>query len=208
MSETSQGPGWWQASDGKWYAPQPQQQAPPPVVVVQKKGGCLRWVGIATLVLVGLIIVGIVIAVAGGGSSKKATTSAPAADQKTYTVGQTAHTGDFDVTLNTVENPYKPTNQFETAPAGQHFVALELTVKNTSTEKKPMSTLLGTELFDSQSRPWRVALAGTGRPQLDGDVAVGEARRGWVTFGVGDDASGLRLRLKGNLTATGSVFVF
>lgn len=23
MSDTSQGPGWWQASDGKWYAPQP-----------------------------------------------------------------------------------------------------------------------------------------------------------------------------------------
>ena len=23
MSDTSQGPGWWQASDGKWYPPQP-----------------------------------------------------------------------------------------------------------------------------------------------------------------------------------------
>ena len=22
MSDTSQGPGWWQASDGKWYAPE------------------------------------------------------------------------------------------------------------------------------------------------------------------------------------------
>ena len=34
MSDTSQGPGWWQASDGKWYAPQPpvqvQPAAPPP----------------------------------------------------------------------------------------------------------------------------------------------------------------------------------
>lgn len=34
MSDVSQGPGWWQASDGKWYPPQqqpgpaPQQQAP------------------------------------------------------------------------------------------------------------------------------------------------------------------------------------
>ena len=25
MSDTSQGPGWWQASDGKWYPP---EQAP------------------------------------------------------------------------------------------------------------------------------------------------------------------------------------
>jgi uncharacterized RDD family membrane protein YckC len=29
MSDVSQGPGWWEASDGKWYPP--QSQAPPPV---------------------------------------------------------------------------------------------------------------------------------------------------------------------------------
>lgn len=27
MSDISQGPGWWQASDGKWYAPQPAPAA-------------------------------------------------------------------------------------------------------------------------------------------------------------------------------------
>jgi hypothetical protein len=33
MSDVSQGPGWWQASDGKWYAPElhPDYQAPAPV---------------------------------------------------------------------------------------------------------------------------------------------------------------------------------
>ena len=30
MSDTSQGPGWWIASDSKWYPPQPQQAPPPP----------------------------------------------------------------------------------------------------------------------------------------------------------------------------------
>ena len=31
MSDTSGGPGWWQASDGKWYPPQPYPgQLPPP----------------------------------------------------------------------------------------------------------------------------------------------------------------------------------
>ncbi len=30
MSDASQGPGWWQASDGKWYPPQPQPAATPP----------------------------------------------------------------------------------------------------------------------------------------------------------------------------------
>jgi uncharacterized RDD family membrane protein YckC len=30
MSETSQGPGWWQASDGKWYAPEQHANYLPP----------------------------------------------------------------------------------------------------------------------------------------------------------------------------------
>jgi hypothetical protein len=30
MSDTSQGPGWWLASDNKWYPPQPVQAPPPP----------------------------------------------------------------------------------------------------------------------------------------------------------------------------------
>ena len=30
MSSASQGPGWWQASDGNWYPPQEQSAPPPP----------------------------------------------------------------------------------------------------------------------------------------------------------------------------------
>ncbi len=30
MSDASQGPGWWLASDGKWYPPQTEASAPPP----------------------------------------------------------------------------------------------------------------------------------------------------------------------------------
>ena len=29
MSDVSQGPGWWQAADGKWYPPAPPQPQPP-----------------------------------------------------------------------------------------------------------------------------------------------------------------------------------
>lgn len=28
MSDTAQGPGWWQATDGKWYAPQRRPSSP------------------------------------------------------------------------------------------------------------------------------------------------------------------------------------
>ncbi len=51
MSDTSQGPGWWLASDGKWYPPQG------PTVVAPKAGmsGCLK---------VGLIVGGIFVLLA------------------------------------------------------------------------------------------------------------------------------------------------
>ena len=29
MSQQPQGPGWWRASDGRWYPPQPSQPGPP-----------------------------------------------------------------------------------------------------------------------------------------------------------------------------------
>lgn len=73
MSDVAQGPGWWQASDGKWYPPQGgQQQYPqaqqqyPTAPQKNKRSGCLT----AFLILAGLGVVAIVIvviaAVAGG----------------------------------------------------------------------------------------------------------------------------------------------
>lgn len=32
MTETARGPDWWQASDGKWYPPQPEAPQPVPVM--------------------------------------------------------------------------------------------------------------------------------------------------------------------------------
>lgn len=40
MSDSSQGPGWWLASDGKWYAPQAPQVPPPPAPAKSGMSGC------------------------------------------------------------------------------------------------------------------------------------------------------------------------
>ncbi len=45
MSDTSQGPGWWLASDGKWYPPQPVPQFPPPPPGVYGSQGPGWWQG-------------------------------------------------------------------------------------------------------------------------------------------------------------------
>ena len=73
MSDTSLGPGWWQASDGKWYAPREASDqplpAPPAGPPAKQKSnpkagrGCL-----VALVLAGAGV-GLVIALSAGGSS-------------------------------------------------------------------------------------------------------------------------------------------
>jgi hypothetical protein len=126
--------------------------------------------------------------------------------QDVYAVGDTAHTSDLDVTVHQVQDPFEPTNEFETPQAGNRFVAVEAELTNGTDEPITWSSIMGAELTDSQNRPYTIALAGTDLPQLDGDVPAGGGRRGWVTFEVPQDATGLQLRIKGSLTAEGSLF--
>lgn len=54
MSSTPQGPGWWQASDGRWYPPQP-------TTVVVRNDGCLRALGVGAAVVLGLLVLLVVV---------------------------------------------------------------------------------------------------------------------------------------------------
>ena len=88
MSDGSQGAGWWQASDGKWYAPQQQPAPPPPpgnMKPRRRRGrGCL----ISLLAAFGLlVIIIIVVAVAASSSSKPGG-------------GTTAHPASADVSIS------------------------------------------------------------------------------------------------------------
>lgn len=81
MSDVSQGPGWWQASDGRWYPPQPAAPAappppppgPPPVpqwggppAAKPSNRGCLIALGIVGgLVLLGIVAVVVVVVAVG-----------------------------------------------------------------------------------------------------------------------------------------------
>ena len=64
MRDTSQGPGWWLGSDGKWYPPRSAGQSPrlPPAEIVVPKKGVRRWGCIVPIGIVGLIVVGFAIA--------------------------------------------------------------------------------------------------------------------------------------------------
>jgi hypothetical protein len=80
------------------------------------------------------------------------------------------------------------------------------TTRWATTERRTFSTLLGLEVVDSDNQAWDVALALVDRPNVEGDYQPGETKRGWATFEVPDASTGLKLRVKGSVTATGSLF--
>src|ERR1700683_3506192 len=85
MSDEAQGPGWWQASDGRWYPPESHPHAllpPPPVGESYGQGpshpGRRRTVLLSitgTLIVVVVIVVGVLVSV--GGSRRTVATFVP-----------------------------------------------------------------------------------------------------------------------------------
>jgi hypothetical protein len=140
------------------------------------------------------------------------TTAAPTtvAAKASYQIGETAKTADLEVTLNGVTDPYAPSSNLFKPKPGDRWVAVDVTVKNNGSDKMTFSTLALMELKDSQSQTWNVSLEGsaadTTTPQLDGDVVPGDSRRGIAVFEIPDAATGLKLRVKGEITANGAVW--
>ena len=252
MSDSSQGDGWWVASDGKWYppagaqtvpappppprpayAPAPPPPPPPgPPQPVGVAGGpsapkakrsklvpVLLCVAIAVVFIVGAAVLGgksttkssTPTTVAGGVPTSSAgssvgpsTPSAPNGAE--HVIGETGTTSKWAITVNAVKNPYVSTNGFDTPKAGNRYVAVDMTAANNDSKSQPFSTLLQLSMIDSQSYKYTPAIAGLDLPQLGGDVAPGAANRGWVVFEVPATATGLVLRVVGDLTATGTTF--
>jgi hypothetical protein len=187
----------------------------PPAGYKLKKKRRWPWV---LLVIVALVAIGA--AIAGTAEEETGTSDAtPAAPEDAaatdavapdvaapLTVGGSDTTSGFNVTLLQVVDPWTSNNQFESPDAGNRFVAVELNMVNSTDEIKPFSTLLGLEVIDSLGQRWNPAFAGVDLPQLDGDVAPGQNIRGWQVFEVPADATGLRLKVSGSLTASGIEF--
>lgn len=187
----------------------PWPAAPPPLPAKKRGPGCLT---VSLAIIVGLVVGGLILAAMGGNDDKDKdakSSGGKAPSQEVFKVGDTAHTGDFDVTVHSVRDPYSPANEFDLKPAaGKRFVAVEMTMTNTSDKPLPLSTAIGVEVLDQADRLGTFSLAGASElPRLDAPtVAPGEPRRGWYVAEVAQDATGLKLRVKGNVTATGSVF--
>jgi hypothetical protein len=239
MSDQSQGPGWWQASDGKWYAPEthPNYVPPPPGASgavsataapmttrdakaqgkadkAYKKAQRPFWKKKRFIIPVALIVLIIIIVAASSGSKDKNNNASnndlsngppPAsADMK---VGQTGHTSDFDVTVYGYKDPQPPpTSGVDTPKAGNHYVSVDVQVKNTSSDQQSFSSLLAFHLLDAQNRQYDETVTTISPSAPEGEVAKGQAIRGFVVFEVPNGTTGLRFRTQGSITASGDVW--
>ncbi len=219
MSETQEGPGWWRASDGKWYPPSESAAAPPPPppaaqpyggqpygqppVIVKKKGhGCLY----AVLGAVGVVVLLVIIVVAAASNSSDKSTSTTAPSGPIHNVGDTARSSDFDVTVYGFTDPVVESG-ISTASPGQHLVSVDLQVTNRASAQQSFSSLLGLHLVDAQNRQFNETIADVTPGPPDGEVAPDGSIRGNVVFAVPDGTPGpLMLKAQGSPTAAGALF--
>ncbi|MHB8467984.1 MAG: DUF4352 domain-containing protein, partial [Acidimicrobiales bacterium] len=214
MSDASPGPGWWQASDGKWYPPQTAPSVPPPSgyfqpapggsfqpapggsfqpgpAIVPKKGhGCLY----AILGAVGIVaVIVIIVIVAAVSATKKLSENvvngnlggpAPAA---AYKVGDSAMTSGWKVTVFGFTDPLTPPSQYDTPQAGDHYVSVDVQITNPSNKQEPFSSLIAFHLVDSLNHQYEIAIIPELAPGApDGQIAAGQSIRGQVGFQVPD----------------------
>ena len=147
---------------------------------------------------------------ASGGTSAAtaAATTAKNSSGGTYKVGDTAKTSNFQVTVYGFKDPYAPSESAFNAPAGQHFVTVDVQVTNLDSSKaQSFSSLAGFHLLDSANHQYdETIVPGLSPTAPEGEIPAGGSVRGFVAFQAPDGTTGLRFRVQGSLTAAGAIF--
>ena len=164
-----------------------------------------RWWLAAVIALI------VVIAIASNSSSKTnnaASNAGGAAPAAAYKLGDTATTSGFAVTVYAVKDPQPGADAFSAPTAGNHFVSVDVQVKNSGSNQQAFSSLIGFHLLDSLNRQYDEDLVGAGLTPAapDGQIAGGQSIRGFVVFQVPNGTIGLKLRVQGSVTAAGAVW--
>lgn len=126
---------------------------------------------------------------------------------KQASIGDTVKLGDWQIKVNKLTDPVKPSNEFMTPKAGTRFVAVNATVSNKSSKAETVSSLVCFDLRDKEGQKFDPALSGEGA-QLDGEVPAGGKLKGNVTFEVPTSVKGdLELHFKCDLLSSGSAII-
>jgi hypothetical protein len=136
-------------------------------------------------------------------TSPPATAPAPST---VYKVGDTAKTGDFEVTVYGFKNSQTTTNQFDKPAAGNRYVSVDVQIANKGSRQETFSSFIGFHLVDSANRQYDLKITTVEPKAPEGQIPAGGAIRGLAVFEVPEDTTGMRLRVQGNFTASGAFF--
>lgn len=166
-------------------------------------GGTLRKSLIVFVAAIGLVAL---IASADEETAERSGGGGGGGDSDVFAVGEAVTLGDYEIVVHGVTNPL-PASGILQPPAGSHWVAVDVEVKNLSDQAGTISTLVQFEVQDSSNQSYNVTLTDLSLPSLDGEAPPGGSRRGTMVFEVPDSATGLKLNFTGDLFASGSATV-
>ena len=159
------------------------------------------------MVIVALVVISAVATSANKGTATATATAAPAAAQPTAaapTAGQAATVGKigqtmtlkgYQITVNGIEKKDNfGTSDFTKAKDGNTFIAVDLTVASTQ-DKGVNPNGLSATLKDGNGYKYSIKPTGYKEPLFPGqnDLPAGDKVRGWVTYEVPKNATGLVL---------------
>ena len=138
------------------------------------------------------------------GNGQEGNGTSPAADR--FAVGDMVELGDWQVTVNSVVDPWVSPEEFDVAATGR-YVAVDVTVVNNSDGPETVSSLLCFELRDADGRSANSTFVLGGGSAPDGEIDPGGRLTGTLYYDVPAESTGLELRFQCDLFSRGSAVI-
>ena len=121
--------------------------------------------------------------------------------EQSYNVGDSVELGDSIVTVNEIQ--VSTGGQFSSPQPGNQWVNLNITIENTDSSQKFITTMGQMFVRDSEGNSYQVAVTDkiieSPNNSLDGAIIANSKRTGWVGFEVPQDAVKLQFQYNGSI---------
>ena len=125
----------------------------------------------------------------------------------TFGVGDFVKLGGYTVKVNKVANPYKGYDSYFAPDKGNKYVAVDVSVKNTTDEPQSVSSMLCFDLRDSRGQGYNLEFFADTPPPPDGEIGPGKFIKGTLAYEVPKKAKGLTLEFKCDLLSSGTAYI-
>jgi len=128
---------------------------------------------------------------------------------QTFKVGDQVKMGDSIVTVNTVE--YSQGGGYSKPQEGNKWINLNVTIENTGSSQKYVTTMGQMFIRDGQGNSYQVAVTDKvmANPSfgLDGQIIAKSKRTGWVGFEILKDATNLQFQYNDSMFGGGNIVI-